>query len=95
VRPIDGEREAGLDHHNGPRIGLVDILDQLVLLGLQVDGPAVDAFLAVAEGFALAPAGIAGRVVADDEDDAGNSVWYRESNCDAGVPPASFGEDGS
>ncbi len=26
---------------------------------------------------------------------AGNSEWYRGSNCDAGVPPASFGVDGS
>ena len=26
---------------------------------------------------------------------AGNNGWYPESNCDAGVPPASFGVDGS
>ena len=51
------------------RIGLEDILDQLFLRGLQVDGRAVDAFLAFA-GFALAPEchGLAGGVVADDDD---------------------------
>jgi hypothetical protein len=63
--PVDGDREAGQQHHHRLRIRRVDLLDELLLL--QVDGLAVDGLLAVARRGALGPAGVAGGMVADED----------------------------
>ena len=64
LAPVDGEREAGHQHHHGLRIGGVDLLHEF--FHLQIDGAPVDRLLAVARRRALLPAGIARGVVPDE-----------------------------
>ena len=66
VAPVDRERKAGLQDHHGVLVGRVDLAHQRFLL--EVDPLAIDRFLAVARDGTLLPSGIAGRMVADDDD---------------------------